>query len=260
MISVVHYAGHPVDLKSVKSLCEKYNLLLVEDACHAIGAKYHDDKIGANTYADLTTFSFHPVKHITMGEGGAVTCNDENLYQKIFKFRTHGITKQYLENESQGPWYYEMQDLGFNFRLTDFQGALGYSQLSRLDENITRRKAIAARYQDAFANNPWFDVPVERKNVSSAWHLFPIRLKDNLIPLKRKVFEAMQEMKMGVQTHYIPVYMHPYYRRNGYQDTNCTNAEHFYHSEISIPMFHSLSKDDQEDVISRIMNVFERIS
>lgn len=255
----VHFGGHPVDLEALYQIAQKYRLKIIEDGSHALGARYKKGQIGDCTYSEMVTFSFHPVKHITTGEGGAVTTNEEGYYKRLKQFRNHGITKEGLQNESEGDWYYEMHYLGFNYRLTDFQSALGLSQLRRLDQNIQARREIAAFYTREFSDNPYFDIPVERDYAQSAYHLYPIRLKDSLIPDKKKIFTRFREEKLGVQTHYIPVYCQPYYREHGFAGIHKPNAETFYRSEISIPMYHSLSKEDQKEVVDRIQVVFENL-
>lgn len=255
----VHFGGHPADQENLHQIADKYQLKIIEDGSHALGARYKNRRIGACTYSEMTTFSFHPVKHITTGEGGAVTTNNEHYYKRLRQFRNHGITKDDLQYKSEGDWYYEMQYLGFNYRLTDFQAALGLSQLKRLDQNILSRREIAAFYCQEFKENPYFHIPVERDYVESSYHLYPIRLKEDLIPYKRKVFNRLREEKLGVQTHYIPVYRQPYYLEHGYMNIQKPHAEIFYQSEISIPMYHSLSHEDQKDVISRIRSVFETL-
>ncbi len=255
----VHFGGHPADLETLYQIADKYQLKIIEDGSHALGARYKNRLIGDCNFSEMTTFSFHPVKHITTGEGGAVTTNDEGYFKRLKQFRNHGITKEDLHNESEGDWYYEMQHLGFNYRLTDFQAALGLSQIKRLSENIRSRREIANTYNQEFRGNPYFHLPPEREYVQSSYHLYPIRLKEKLIPEKRKVFNRLREEKLGVQTHYIPVYRQPYYLEKGFGNNQKPNAEAFYRSEISIPMYHALTKEDQEDVISRIRSVFETL-
>jgi UDP-4-amino-4,6-dideoxy-N-acetyl-beta-L-altrosamine transaminase len=255
----VHYGGHPANLKNLQQIAEKHNVKIIEDGSHAIGARYKESRIGDCRYSEMTTFSFHPVKHITTGEGGAVTTNNEIYYKRLQQFRNHGITRSELKNESEGEWYYEMQYLGFNYRLTDFQSALGLSQLKRLDQNIRARREIASVYYQAFRDNPYFHIPVERDDVQSAYHLYPIRVKDHLIPIKGKIFDNLRDVKLGVQTHYIPVYRQPFYIENGFSNVQCPNAEKFYQSEISIPMYHALDIKDQEEVIKRIYSVFNQL-
>ncbi len=255
----VHYGGHPADLEILYQIADKHHLKIIEDGSHALGARYKNRKIGDCSFSEMTTFSFHPVKHITTGEGGAVTTNDEYYYKRLKQFRNHGITKDDLQHESEGDWYYEMQHLGFNYRLTDFQAALGLSQLKRLDQNIRSRREIAAFYYQEFGDSPYFHLPAERDYVQSSYHLYPIRLKEKLIPDKRKIFTRLREEKLGVQTHYIPVYRQPYYLEQGFGNIHKPKAETFYHSEISIPMYHSLTEEDQEDVVNRIRSVFETL-
>lgn len=254
----VHYAGHPADMKHIRFVADKYNLMVIEDAAHAVGARYNSNLIGDCSFSDIVTFSFHPVKHVATGEGGAVLTNNEKIYQKALQFRNHGITKEHLNNESQGPWYYEMQHLGFNYRITDIQCGLGISQLQRLDENLERRNAIFDHYREKLDGNPWFHLPVERNYVKSSWHLYPVRLKEHLVDKKADIFQLFFENGIGVQTHYIPVYTQPYYQKNGYDDLSLPNAEAFYKSEISLPMYHALQKEEQEKVIRVIEKVFKK--
>lgn len=252
----VHYAGHPADLEALSGIAKKHDLLMVEDACHAPGAKYKDHKIGAGQFSELCMFSFHPVKHIAAGEGGAVTTNEEKYYKRLIQFRNHGITREDFVYPSEGAWYYEMQFLGYNYRMTEFQAALAHSQLGNLDGNVERRREIAAYYNRAFKDQEWFYTPVERDWAYSSYHLYPIRLKEKWVPSKKEIFDRMLETGLGVQTHYIPVYRHPYYRENGYKETRCEKAEAFYRSEISIPMYPALTDEDLEEIINRIRKVF----
>lgn len=255
LIAPVHYAGFPVDLIKIQNIARKHNLFVIEDASHALGAIYHKTKIGSCTYSDITTFSFHPVKHITTGEGGAATTNDKKLYEKMIMFRTHGITKEKsnLINQQEGEWYHEMQMLGFNYRMTDFQAALGLSQLHRLNSFLKRRREIAVIYDKAFTDNLYFDVIEELKDLQSAYHLYPILLKN---PKKKKIiFETLRKKGIGVQVHYIPVYFHPYYQSIGYKKGLCPKAELFYQKEISIPMYPNLNKKDIKYVVNTILAV-----
>ena len=256
-ISVVHYAGHPVNMGKIKQIADKYNLKVVEDACHALGAKYEGIKIGSCKYSDMTVFSFHPVKHITTGEGGTVLTNNKDLYEKLLMFRSHGITKDNnkLFNREKSDWYYEMQFLGYNYRITDFQCALGMSQLKKLDKFINRRREIVKIYNNAFKNNPYFDIPVEKKYAFHAYHLYPIRLKDKYKSKKKEIFHKLRENAIGVQVHYIPVYWHPYYKNLGYNKGLCPISEKFYNQEISLPMYPSLSKDDVKYICNKIKKI-----
>lgn len=257
LIAPVHYAGHPVDLGKIYEIAKKYNLSVVEDACHALGAQYKGENIGNCKYSDMTVFSFHPVKHITTGEGGAVLTNNEEFYKRLLMFRTHGITKKHFISEPDGDWYYEMQFLGYNYRMTDIQCALGISQLKKLDEFIRRRQEIVKIYKEAFKNNKYFDLPEEKIYAKSSWHLYPIKLKDEYKQKKREIFKKLRDWRLGVQVHYIPVYWQPYYQQLGYKKGICPNAEDFYNREISIPIYHGMSNKDVTYVINTVLKTFE---
>lgn len=256
IIVPVHFAGHPSDMEKINYLAGKYNLKVVEDACHAIGALYKGEITGNCKYSDMTVFSFHPAKHITTAEGGAVITNNPDIYNKLLMFRTHGITKENFMGEPDGEWYYEMQFLGYNYRLTDIQAALGISQLKKIDSFIKRRREIASRYNRIFENNPFFDLPVERDYVNVSYHLYPIRLKDKYKVKKKDIFSRLLKMDLGVQVHYIPVYLQPYYRKLGYKKRQCPQAEEFYAREISIPIYPAMSDMDIEQVAEKIETVF----
>jgi len=256
LILVVDYAGNPADLNAFKKIAKKHNLVLIEDACHALGASYKGRKIGS--VSDLTIFSFHPVKSITTGEGGAVLTDNLGYFEKLKLFRTHGITKDInlLKRKSEGDWYYEMQELGFNYRLTDIQAALGISQLKKLARFIKARKAIALRYQKAFSRYAdVLELPKETKGCSSAWHLYPIRLKGALYGKRAEIFKKLREKGIGVQVHYIPVPYHPYYEQLGYKRSDYPNAGCFYESVISLPIFSGLKLKDQQFVIKKVLEV-----
>jgi len=262
LIVPVHYAGHPVDLEKIKDIGEKYNLFVIEDACHALGAKYKDSKIGSCKYSDMTVFSFHPVKHITTGEGGAILTNKEDLYEKLLMFRNHGITKDEKRciRKKEGNWYYEMQFLGFNYRMTDFQAALGISQLKKLNRFMEKRRKIAEIYHKAFEDNPYFKIPLEKDYAFSSNHLYPIRLKDEYKAKKKGIFKVLRKQGIGVQVHYIPVYMQPYYKSLGYKEGLCPIAEDFYKREISIPIYPRMNEEEVNFVIKVLMNkIFNRI-
>ncbi len=261
LISVVHYAGHPVDMEKVKEIADRYNLKVVEDACHALGGKYKGEKIGSCKLSDVAIFSFHPVKHITTGEGGAVLTNDRKVYEKLLMFRNHGITKEpdKFKNQPDGSWYYEMQLLGYNYRMTDIQAALGISQLKKLDGFIKKRRQIANMYNEAFKDNPYFDLPVEKDYAYHAYHLYPIRLKDKYKDKKKEIFNKLRKEGIGVQVHYIPVYWHPYYQQLGYEKGIFPKSEDFYKREISLPIYPAMKKEDIEFVIEKIWKVFNEI-
>lgn len=258
LVVPVHFSGHPANMEKISHIAKNNNLVIIEDACHALGAGYEDTITGDCRLSDMAVLSFHPVKHITTGEGGAVLTNDREYYKKLLMFRNHGITKEDMYNQDEGDWYYEMHYLGHNYRITDFQAALGLSQLAGLDNNINRRREIADIYKSKLDGNQFFYLPPEKEYARSAFHLYPIRLKEHLVKYKKDIFSRLRESKLGVQTHYIPVYMHPYYRNNGYKDVCCENAEKYYRSEISIPMYHSMTNSDLLEVIDRLVSVFSK--
>ncbi len=257
LIVPVHFAGHPVDMERVFCLAKKYNLFVVEDACHALGAGYKGKKVGNCRYSDMTVLSFHPVKHITTGEGGAVLTNKKKFYEKLLMFRTHGITKNSFINEPDGDWYYEMQFLGYNYRMTDIQAALGVSQLNKLNKFLTRRREIVDIYNKTFKNNPYFDIPFEKYYVYSSYHFYPIRLKDRYKNRKKEIFSKLRESGLGVQVHYIPVYFQPYYQELGYSKGLSPTAEDFYQRELSIPLYQGMKDDDIKHVIKVIFETFK---
>ncbi len=254
LISVVHYAGNPAELATIRAVAARHNLLVVDDACHALGAEYESQKIGSLPLCDATILSFHPVKHITTGEGGAVLCHSEAVYKLLCQFRSHGITKdeQEFQNESDGPWYHEMQFLGFNYRMTDIQAALGMSQLKRLPQFLEKRRAIADTYRTAFANSAVIELPVVQSGSLHAYHLFPILLKPAFASKRKQFFYELKEQGVGAQVHYIPVSDHPYYRQLGYQSSETPHARSFYEREISIPLFPALTAVEVKRVVSAV--------
>lgn len=251
----VDFAGQPADLDEIHKIAKEHNLIVIEDASHALGAEYKDRKIGS--FSNLTIFSFHPVKHITTGEGGIVTTNNEGFYERLLMFRTHGITKNKVKlTKNEGPWYYEMQELGYNYRITDFQCALGISQLNNLNKFVKRRKEIVKRYNEAFKDIEGIITPYEKPEVESAWHIYVIRLKsDKLKTTRKEIFEALRAENIGVHVHYIPVYYHPYYQKLGYQKGLCPKAERYYEEAITLPLFPKMSDKDVEDVINAVKKV-----
>jgi UDP-4-amino-4,6-dideoxy-N-acetyl-beta-L-altrosamine transaminase len=253
----VHYAGHPAAMEEITTLAHRAGLVVIEDAAHALGAEYNGTKIGS--LSDMTMFSFHPVKHLTTGEGGLVTTENEDYYRLLKRFRNHGIDLEARERQGQpnGDWFYEMRDLGYNYRLSDIACALGISQLPRLADNISWRREIAARYMDTLQDCPGIVLPIERPGVKCAWHLFPIRLDLNQINVRRKeIFQALRGENIGVNVHYIPVHLHPYYReRFGYEGGEYPVAEKAYDSMITLPLFHSMSDHDVEDVVRAVRRV-----
>lgn len=253
----VDYAGHPADLDALLDLAEKHGLLVIEDAAHALGAMYRGRRVGS--IAHMTVFSFHPVKHLTTGEGGMVTTNDARLAKQLRTFRNHGIDSDARARQANGQWYYEMTALGYNYRLTDIASALGLSQLPRLAENVSRRQAIARRYSEAFADIDGVGIPRVDPHVDHAWHLYPIRITAGSHGSEReRVFRALRAEGVGVNVHYIPVHLHPYYRKRfGYKAGAYPNAESASVELISVPMFHGLSDSDVDRVIAAVRTVMK---
>lgn len=248
-IIAVHLAGHPCDMDRILAIARKHRLLVIEDAAHALGAKYDGKKTGA--ISDMTTFSFHPVKPITTGEGGMIVTDNEKFYQSLCLFRSHGITRDAsLMKKNDGPWFYQQLNLGYNYRITDIQCALGVSQMKKLDDFIGRRRKIAERYDKAFADCNNIVVPYRLPKTESGWHLYIIQVKNCD---RREVFEKLQADGIGVNVHYIPVYLHPYYQEHGYQNVHCPKAEEIYSRIISLPIFPGLTDAEQEIVINRVM-------
>ncbi|WP_338791423.1 UDP-4-amino-4,6-dideoxy-N-acetyl-beta-L-altrosamine transaminase [Bernardetia sp. MNP-M8] len=257
----VDFMGLPVDLEKARKLADEYGLWIIEDACHAPGGYFIDSQnkkqnCGSGNYADLAIFSFHPVKHIASGEGGMITTNDKDLYDKLIKLRTHGITKNPdLLQENHGGWYYEMQDLGYNYRIPDILAALGISQLSRADEMMQKRQEIAERYDDAFKNTKvcFFQYPkngdIEGKNkIFHAYHLYVIQVEN-----RKELYDFLRENNIFAQVHYIPVHIMPYYKSLGYKNGDFPSAESYYESCLSIPMYPTLTEEEQNFVIEKIL-------
>jgi perosamine synthetase len=256
-IIAVDYSGQPADLDGLSALCRERNITLVEDAAHALGAFYRGRAVGS--IAHMTTFSFHPVKHITTGEGGMVTTSDPALDVRLRAFRNHGITSDHRQRSIAGSWFYEMVELGFNYRMTDFQCALGISQLAKLDRWLERRRATAARYTTAFEDLPEVIAPTVLPDRTSAWHLYPVRLNlERLTVGRAEVFRALRAENIGVNVHYIPVPWHPYYQRLGYTKGQWPVAEDAYERLISLPMFHAMTDADADDVINAVHKVITR--
>lgn len=247
-IIAVHMAGQPCDMDAIHEIAKKHHLIVIEDGAHALGAEYKGQKIGG--LSDMTTFSFHPVKPITTGEGGMIMTNDETLYKRLVLFRSHGITRdEEMMTANEGPWFYQQLDLGYNYRITDIQCALGVSQMGKLDEYISRRREIAARYDEAFSSVDGIVTPYQSEDGRSGWHLYIIQVKEKD---RREVFEALRDKGIGVNVHYIPVYYHPYYREHGYENTKCPVAEKVYERIISLPIHPSLTEEEQDFVIRTV--------
>lgn len=253
----VHYAGHPADLDAILAIARQHGFIVIEDACHALGAEYKGARVGS--IADMTVFSFHPVKHITTGEGGMVTTNNAQFAETLRRFRNHGISSDARQRQNAGQWYYEMVLLGFNYRLPDIVCALGIQQLKKLESNLARRRTIAARYTAAFSDVAGIIPPRVRSDVNPAWHLYPIRLGlEKLTADRAQIFRALRAENIGVNVHYIPVHQHPYYRdRFGYRGGEFPVAEDAYSRVISLPMFHGMTDKDVEDVIRAVAKVIE---
>ena len=270
----VHYTGQPCDMDAILEIAHKHNLLVVEDGAHALGAAYKGKKIGS--IADMTCFSFHPVKPVTTGEGGMIVTDNEELYRRLVLYRSHGITRdkdmmqQYEEQLQQssdpalqeaadmlrgvvidpGGWYYQQLELGYNYRITDISCALGASQMDKLDHFLERRRQIAKKYDEAFADIPQIKIPWQQEGCQSGWHLYMIQTMERS---RREVFEGLRQAGIGVNVHYIPVYRHPYYQRNGYAGVHCLNAEAFYERAISLPIFPGLTGQQQDYVIEHVI-------
>ena len=255
VILPVDYAGHPAELTAILEMARQHDAVVIEDACHALGAELNGRSVGS--IADMTVFSFHPVKHITTGEGGMVSTNNPQFAETLRCFRNHGISSDARQRQSAGQWYYEMVLLGFNYRLPDIVCALGIQQLKKLDENLARRRAIAARYTAAFREVQGMIPPEVRPEANPAWHLYPIRLDLKQLTADRaQVFRALRAENIGVNVHYIPVHLHPYYReRFGYKGGEFPVAEDAYARLISVPMFHGMSDQDVDDVMTAVSKV-----
>lgn len=270
----VHYTGQPCDMDAILEIAHKHNLLVVEDGAHALGAVYKGKKIGS--IADMTCFSFHPVKPVTTGEGGMIVTDNEELYRRLVLYRSHGITRdkdmmqQYEEQLQQssdpalqeaadmlrgdvidpGGWYYQQLELGYNYRITDISCALGASQMDKLDRFLECRRQIAKKYDEAFADIPQIKTPWQQEGCQSGWHLYMIQTMERS---RREVFDGLRQAGIGVNVHYIPVYRHPYYQRNGYAGVHCLNAEAFYERAISLPIFPGLTGQQQDYVIEHVI-------
>ena len=252
VILPVDFAGHPADLDDIMAIARARKLIVIEDACHALGAEYKGRKTGS--LADMTVFSFHPVKHITTGEGGMVLTNAEEFYQKLKIFRQHGIVR---DSSAGQPWYYEIPHRGYNFRLTDFQCALGISQLKKLDLFVARRREIAAKYNEAFAEMKEIITPAEEEYVKAAYHIYVIQLRtEKLTAGRQEIFEALRAENIGVNVHYLPVHLHPYYQRKfGYKIGDYPRSEAYYERAITLPLFPKMSDADAENVIKAVREV-----
>jgi UDP-4-amino-4,6-dideoxy-N-acetyl-beta-L-altrosamine transaminase len=247
----VHFAGQSCEMAAIAHLAQRYGFTVIEDASHAIGGQYRGRPVGCCEFSDMAVFSFHPVKIITTGEGGMVLTNQKSLYDRLLRLRSHGITRdpKHMQGESHGPWYYEQLDLGFNYRMTDLQAALGLSQMQRLSTFVERRRLLADRYGERLAGLP-VALPTQHPDADSSWHLFVIRLRlDRISQTHRQVFETLRAKDIGVNLHYIPVHTQPFYQRLGFGWGDFPGAEQYYREAISLPLHYGLSLDEQDYVV-----------
>lgn len=252
----VDFTGQPADLDEIMEIAREQKLVVIEDAAHSLGAEYKGRKVGS--IADMTMFSFHPVKHVTTGEGGVITTDSKEYYERLLLFRSHGITrnKELLELNDEGDWYYEMHELGYNYRMTDIQAALGLSQITKLDLFVDRRRQIAKQYSEALKHIQAIILPYQKKSRESSWHLYVIQLDLNQLTGSRKeVFEALRKENIGVNVHYVPVHYHPYYKRLGFRKGIVPIVEKLYEGIITLPLFPAMSDSDVRDVICAVDKV-----
>lgn len=254
-VIAVHYTGQPCEMDEISAIAKKHNLVVIEDGAQVISGKYKGKKIGS--ISDMTTFSFHPVKPVTTGEGGMVTTNNEELYQRLKLFHTHGITREEsLLTHNEGPWYYEQLELGYNYRITDIQCALGISQMKRLDQFAAHRRKLARRYDEAFAGCKDIITPYQHPDCLSSYHLYMIQVPAEH---RREIFENLRNKGIGVNVHYIPVYKLPYYQQHGYQSTCCPNAEAFYARAITLPLYADMTEEQVDYVVECVKDEVEKV-
>jgi perosamine synthetase len=253
-VVAVDFAGQPADLDAIRVVARSHGLLLIEDAAHALGAEYRGRRVGA--LADLTTFSFHPVKHITTGEGGVVATDDAELAARVGRFRNHGFETGFTERHERGDVYSPMVELGYNYRLTDLQSALGLSQLTRLDQFLKRRSEIAQRYRLELDGQPGLSLPAVAAHVRHAWHIFPVLLELPRLRVDRAaIVAALRAENIGAVVHYVPVYWHPYYQARGYRRGLCPRAESAFERLLTLPLFPAMTEQDIEDVVAAVRKV-----
>lgn len=252
----VHMAGQSCQMKEISEIVKPHNIKIIEDASHAIGGKYRDQMVGSCEYSDMAVFSFHPVKIVTTAEGGMITTNNEEWYRKIMDLRTHGITRDpnKLNRTNMGSWYYEQLELGYNYRITDMQAALGNSQLNRLDDFIKRRHQIAEKY-DKGINSKFIKTPIRLEETYSAFHLYIIQLNENCTQSHTEAYNYLRENGVLVNLHYYPIHMQPYYQNLGFKEGLCPNSEAYYKKSISIPMFPTIKEEEIEYVIEKINSI-----
>lgn len=253
----VHLAGQSCDMKRIRELSAEYGFTVLEDASHGVGADYLKTKVGSCAFSDMTVFSFHPVKIITTGEGGMVLTNDKDLYERLILLRSHGITRDpaKMTHEADGPWYYQQIALGFNYRMTDIQAALGASQMIRLDEFVARRRALAARYNALLKDFPLV-TPDVMKEADPSWHIYIVRMVFGQIgKTKRQIFEEMKERGVVLNLHYIPVHRQPYYEKLGFRQGDFPHSEKYYEEAFTLPLYYSLANDEQDYIVESLWSV-----
>lgn len=256
----VHLAGQSCDMEEIHKLAEQYGFTVIEDASHAIGADYKDTKVGCCKYSDMVVFSFHPVKIITTGEGGMVLTNNENLYKKLTLYRSHCITREpeLMTKEADGPWYYQQIGLGFNYRMTDVQAALGYSQLTKVDKFVARRRQLAARYNELLKDLP-VKLPCQNPETNSSWHLYLVRVDFSKVnKTKKQIFAEMKEKGVCLNLHYIPVHTQPYYQNLGFKNGDFPVSEKYYEEVFTLPIYYSLTDEEQDYIVNALKEVLKQ--
>ena len=255
----VHLAGQSCDMKKIFELAKKYNFTVLEDAAHAVGADYLNAKVGSCQYSDMAVFSFHPVKIITTGEGGMVLTNRKDLYEKLLLYRSHCITRNpdLMTHDSDGSWYYQQIDLGFNYRMTDIQAALGFSQMQRLDKFVKRRRELAARYDEKLKNLP-LKTPCVLPDTNPSWHLYIVRVDfDKVKKTKQQIFDEMKARGVTLNLHYIPVHTQPYYEKLGHRPDECPNSLAYYRDAMTLPLYYDLTDEQQDYVVKSLSEVLK---
>lgn len=256
----VHLAGQSCEIDKIYKLSQKYGFKVIEDASHAIGADYKETKVGCCKYSDMTVFSFHPVKIVTTGEGGMVLTNDKDLYEKLVLYRSHGITRdpKLMTGTADGPWYYQQIDLGFNYRMTDMQAALGYSQMQKVNEFVSKRRYLAKRYNELLKNINGIQLPDQNEDTKSSWHLYVVRVDFSKISkTKNQIFAEMKEKGICLNLHYIPVHTQPYYENLGFKGGDFPNSEKYYEEAFTLPLYYSLTDEQQDHIVKSLVEVLQ---
>lgn len=253
----VHLCGQSCNMEKIRDLSKQYGFTVIEDASHALGATYKDTKVGSCVYSDMTVFSFHPVKIITTGEGGMVLTNDKELYEKLVLYRSHGITRdpEKMTKEADGPWYYQQVELGYNYRMTDIQAALGWSQMERLENFVARRRQLAKQYDELLADLP-LRTPKQSPDTNSSWHIYVVRLdKTRVKKSKTQIFEEMKEKGVTLNLHYIPVHTQPYYEELGFKKGDFPVSEAYYEEAFTLPLYYALTDEQQDKIVESLRDV-----